>query len=218
MYLALTTYNRFDILQRSIKSLFMSLFLPDTKLVIADDCSSDVRVKTFLSDIVKSTISNLSIELILREKRLGCNQNMISTIKYCFEKSKEQFVISIDSDTVYNSQWMIKMIEAKDSVKNDKIGMLTIYDSTWHGTEKQYNNFLKTKHDLGGFSCLLNKDLFMLPQLKIEAWDWSYVNLCKSNNYLMLCTLNSYVQHIGKSGEHSDGSDGWDHAANFIGE
>lgn len=198
--------------------MLASSFLPDTKLVISEDCSSDSRIKPFLIEVAKTPIPNLSMELSFREVRVGCNPNMVSTIKYCFIKSEEQFIISIDSDTLYNPQWMVKMIEAKDSVKNDKIGMLTVYDSTWHGIDKSYNDFLKTKHDLGGFACLLNKNLFMLPDLKVEAWDWSFGDICKKNNHLLLCTLKSYVQHIGKSGEHSDGSDNSDHANNFVGE
>lgn len=217
MYLALTTCNRFDILQQCMKSLLSSSFPPGTNLFIVDDCSNDARVKEYLISISKQTVQNLSIELTFNQRRWGCNRNMVSTIRDCFRKISDQFVITIDSDAIYNPQWIIKLLEAKDSVKDDKIGALTVYDSSWHKTNKEYNNFLKIKDDVGGFACMLNRDLFMLPELRVEAWDWAYCDLCKSKNYLILCTLKSYAQHIGKEGEHSYGND-WDHANNFVGE
>ena len=215
MWLALTTCNRFEVLQLSIHSLLRSSFPEGTHLLISDDCSSDKKAVEFLKIMSSVKINNLTIETIFREKRLGCDSNMVETIKSCFIKSNDPFVVTIDSDAIYNPQWLNKLIEAKNTV-TDKIGMLTIYDSNWHGSRGSYNDILNKKDDVGGFACMLNRDIFMSPEIKVTSWDWSYVNLCKKLNYLILSTKVSYAQHIGKSGEHSDGSSNWDHAENFV--
>lgn len=215
MWLALTTCDRFDVCETSINSLMKSDFPEDTHLIIADDCSSDNRVKMLLYAISNKFHKNLTIKIIFRTQRFGCDRNMISTIKAAFEKSSDEYVVTIDSDAIYNPKWLKKLIEAKDSVSG-KIGMLSAYDSIWHKPKAPYNDLLNVKADVGGFACMVNRDLIMSPELKTESWDWSYIELCRKHDYLILGTKVSYVQHIGKHGAHSDGSDVYDHSETFV--
>lgn len=215
MWLAMTTFDRFDIFQESIISLLKCLFPEGTRLFIADDCSSDSRVKQLLYSISRTKRDNLIVDVMFRSKNTGCDPNMVDTIKTVFLKSGEQFVVTLDSDAIYNPQWLFKMIEARDSVK-DKIGMLSVYDSNFHVIDKPYNDLLNRKKDVGGFACMLNRDIFLSPDLRVFAWDWWYVDQCKKRDYAILCTKVSYAQHIGKHGTHLDGTDKWDQAPNFV--
>jgi len=50
------------------------------------------------------------------------------------------------------------------------------------------------------------------------CWDWELVNLATLKGEKLLCSKESYVQHIGRFGVHSRGDGSWDRCDNFIGE
>ena len=50
------------------------------------------------------------------------------------------------------------------------------------------------------------------------SWDWKFTALSKEQGYKMLCTKDSYADHIGKYGVHSIKGNEGDEAQNFLGE
>jgi glycosyltransferase involved in cell wall biosynthesis len=213
MYFALTTYNRKEVLEKSLESLIKTDFPENSNLIISDDKSSP-DVIDYISSMFKNPIKNLSIKLIFNNINVGCDRNMIRVIRDCFFESNDQFVITIDSDAIYNPKWIYKLLEAKESIKGP-IGMLGVFNTSSHGPGEFYNDYVVKKKSMGGFVVMLNKDLFFSKSLNTLSWDWSYVDICKNSSYGIFCTKNSYADHIGHIGVHSNGSN-IDRASNFI--
>lgn len=213
MYYALTTYNRLNILTLSLESLVQCEFPPDSHLIVSDDCSSP-DVQKFIKDTFSKPIKNLDVKLIFNKINVGCDRNMVRVIRECFLKSNDKFVISIDSDAIYNPRWIHKLLSAKEQIK-ENIGMLGVFNTTNHSVVGDYNEDILIKESLGGFAVLLNKDVFLHPSLNFQSWDWSYVMLCGRLKYRIFCTKKSYAEHIGVIGTHSEHGGG-DQATNFI--
>ena len=223
MYICLYTFVaagdaqdfRYRFMEKSIPSFLKSDFPPNTKIVISDDCSKDSRVRELLSKIEQP--KNAEIEFIFRETRLGCDRNMVSTMRHALKQTKDQFIITADSDVLYNPQWINKLIEAKESVPKDiRLGMLTCFETKSHKVIGDFNELLYDKKTVGGFCAFVNRDLVMHERLNIEAWDHSVNSIGRDKGYKFLCTKVSYVQHMGK-GKSGNGLS-WDTGRNFVGE
>ena len=79
MNIAMTCYNRYSYLLRSIKSLFNSNFDEPTKLYLFDDNSEDPKVKKLLESL--GSKDNLEVNLIFNKKNIGCDPNMLLKIQ-----------------------------------------------------------------------------------------------------------------------------------------
>ena len=222
MYIAMYTYVqdspgwafRYNFLERSLETFLKTDFPENTHIVISDDNSKDKRVKKLLCGIQEP--KNTTIEFIFRDQRAGCDRNMVSTMRHCFSKTNDRFIITCDSDVLYNPQWVRKLIESKESMPKDaKIGMLTCFDTKSHKVIRSINDFVNEKKTVGGFCAFVNRDILMDPKLNLETWDWSFCAISKDKGYKFYCTKLSYVEHMGK-GKSGEGKS-WDVARNFVG-
>jgi GT2 family glycosyltransferase len=217
MYISLTTYNRFEYLERSLQSLWKTDFPPDTHLVISDDNSTDIRVIELLASLAPP--KNVDLDIIYNLVNVRCDANMVRTIKYCFSRSNDPYVITIDSDVLFNPQWLNKLLEGLDMVKDIKVAGLSVFNTVfYHPIMSEYNDFLYEKSNLGGFCAALNRDIFMRQDLRVDQWDWSYVELANKEGYRWFCTRPSYVQHFGAHGKSSSLDGYYDTADDFVGE
>jgi glycosyltransferase involved in cell wall biosynthesis len=205
---------RWEFFEKSMPTFLATDFPPDTSIVIADDCSTDPRVKEYLRGI--KTPANCRIEFIFRKTNQTCDVNMRKTLTYGFSLTRDRYVITADSDALYNRLWIRKLIEARDSVnKPDHVAMITCFDTKSHKIIGDYNDLLVEKKDVGGFCALVNRDIFFNPSMKTECWDWQVCGIAKRLGYKFLCTKQSYVDHLGK-GKSGEGK-AWDTAKNFVG-
>jgi hypothetical protein len=143
---------------------------------------------------------------------------MCQAINKTFEVSKEPFVITIDSDVLYNRNWLDFMKKAyEEMVKNEKIASISAYDSKVHPVIGQYNEWLNIKSSIGGLCALLRQSAFKLFSNQY-SWDWEFVRACQAKEYLLLCSKVGLIQHIGKFGVHSTDGDMYDFSDTFVGE
>jgi GT2 family glycosyltransferase len=213
MILIMTTYNRFEVLEQCIQSFLKTDFKKDTKLYLFDDCS-EKEVKKYLFKSL-SNIKNLTVSFIFNTKNLGCNVNVFNSLKYVFELTNEEFVFVIDSDAVFNKNWLKKIDELIEKTKNDKIGCIGLFDTNKHQIKQKYDDELNEKVHIGGFCIAINRKIFFNQKMQIRDWDWKLSEICNEEKYKILCTNKSYIQHLGHStGTHMKG----DVAINFIGE
>ena len=103
MNVAMTCYNRYSYLLRSIKSLFNTNFNEPTNLFIFDDASEDVRIKKLLESLGRK--ENLNVNITYNKKNIGCDPNMLLSIKVAFDNTDDDYVITTDSDAIYNPEW-----------------------------------------------------------------------------------------------------------------
>lgn len=205
---------RFEFLERSLPTFLATDFPPNTHIIIADDCSSDERVKPMLCSI--KTPKNCKVEFIFRKTNLTCDPQMTKTMRFGFSQTNDQYLVTCDADVIYNPAWIRKLIEAKESIGgNIKIAMVTCFDTKSHKKIGDFNDLLIEKKDLGGFCAFVNRDLICNKHLAIPAWDWSCCELAKASGYRFFCTRKSWVDHLGR-GKSGHGKS-WDVASNFVG-
>ncbi len=87
---ALTSCGRFDLLQKTLTSLFPQLIGPVTKMVIIDD-SGDCSIENVVDCFVNRGIQ---IELIVNKEKLG----QIRSIDYMYSKIETEYVFACEDD------------------------------------------------------------------------------------------------------------------------
>ena len=215
MNVAMTCYNRYSYLLRSIKSLFNTNFNEPTNLFIFDDASEDVRIKKLLESLGRK--ENLNVNITYNKKNIGCDPNMLLSIKVAFDNTDDDYVITTDSDAIYNPEWYNNLKDRTLEIKENIAGVST-FNTPSHPTIKEYNEHLVEKESLGGFALAINRDLFKQISSNQPSWDWTFTKIAKEQNLKMLCTKDSYADHIGKYGVHSIQGDEGDEGQNVLGE
>ena len=215
MNIAMTCYNRYSYLLRSIKSLFNCNFNEPTKLYLFDDNSEDPKVKKLLESL--GSKDNLEVNLTFNKKNIGCDPNMLLSIKEAFDNTDDNFVITTDSDAIYNPEWYNNLKKRTLEVK-EKIAGVSTFNTPAHPIIKEYNEHLVEKQSLGGFALAISRDLFDQIPSNQPSWDWTFTKIAQEQKLKMLCTKDSYADHIGVHGVHSTGQDEGDKAQNFLGE
>ena len=232
MNIALPTYNRLEYLRTSVKSLLSSDLNSDDCIWVYDDASSEPGVKEFLLENECS-----QFRLSFNKSNLGCDHNVYESMRRTFEQTEDKFIVVTDPDAIYNPGWINfikrKLKEHEPSV--NKIGMLSVFNTENH-LEKEKDDLtnqfevyedltLCEKKSAGGLGLAINKDIFekVDPNVILNhhthfCWDWQCVLLCKQMKYKILCSKDSYVEHIGLFGRHSPNGIYSDTAKNFLGE
>lgn len=210
MNAVLTIYNRFDYVNAFFGSFFQSNLENLDKLTIFDDYSTEDSIVELLKGI--SNISEPEISIYRNPSNLGCDLNVFTAINHGFEETEDDFIMVLDSDALLKKEWLDVIIKQLEKVKNEKVGALSIFNTNNHLAIKDYDDELLEKHSLGGFCVALNRYIFN-KMTDHNCWDWRFMDICKDENYKVLCTKISYAQHIGNYGVHSHG--GGDKAINF---
>ena len=218
MNIVLTTYNRYEYLEPSLRSLYSSIFSQEDSIWIYDDCSTDPKIKTLLTEHSRKTPET---HLHFNEQNLGCDLNVYHSIKRTFEKTNEDFIVVTDSDAIYNDQWLSFL--KSQLLMYPRVGMLSVFNSPKaHAVKYEINERLVKKDSVNGLGVALNRKVFenidptvILSGHRCFCWDWQFITLCNNMGYDILCSKNSYIEHIGKFGVHSKGR--IDLAENFLG-
>lgn len=218
MRIALTTYNRYDYTVRSLNTLVKTKFPENTYLVVVDDCSKDKRVVEYLKSL--KWPEGVVVKIVVNDKQLHCDRNMLKAMKLALENSEEEFVVTIDSDVTYNPEWLNALVDARKKLDGKRIGMLSVFHTSGHSIKGKAAEGVIEKNSLGGFCAMINKKLLLHEDLEQSRWDWSYVDLCKRYGYGLYCTEKSYVEHFGAIGKSNGYKENmhYDKAINFVGE
>lgn len=218
MNVVLPTYNRLDYLKRSTNSLLDSEMTEEDFVWVYDDASFEEGVKDFL---LKNESDKFKVSF--NEKNLGCDLNVYESIKKTFQSTTEDFVVVTDPDAIYNSQWLEFIKQKLSTHKN--IGLLSVFNTENHlEVEPHKDSELCIKESVGGLAVAVNRKIFervnpniVLPYHKNFCWDWQCVALCRDLRYDIVCSRDSYVDHIGFIGVHSRSEKTADRAQNFLG-
>jgi glycosyltransferase involved in cell wall biosynthesis len=209
--MCLTTYNRYDILKESLNSLSKTNFPDNCCLMIQDDYSTDIRIRSLL-DSLKLEIP---VKLCYNSENLGCDRNVMSSITNAFNSTDEDYVLVLDSDAFYHPDWLNKTLEL---LEEDSIGMATTFNTPKHPVIKEEDRYYQ-KRSLGGFCVALRRDVFENIPDTLE-WDWKANMVCGQMGLKIITSKESYVEHIGVVGTHCRPGSGKtaDKANNFIGD
>jgi glycosyltransferase involved in cell wall biosynthesis len=219
MNLSLTTFNRLGYLTQSVSSLMNTAFTVPTTLRVFDDHSEDPMILELFRSIPK--MQNLEMEFYTNTRNLGCDLNVNQAIKKSFEFCDDKFVVVLDSDGLYNPNWLSFLNRKINELQDEKIAAISIFDTPSHEVIGEYDEDLNEKRNVGGFAVAINRDVYdkVDPNVILEGhstfcWDWQFIKRAEEMNYKRLCSKKSYAQHIGAYGVHSNGSK-FDFANNF---
>lgn len=197
MYISLVTWERHQILEKSLISLAACNFPPDSHMVIADDKSSDPKVLESINTFKDKVKDKVDVEIRVREKHLQSWINNIDNMKYCFSKTNADYIVCLESDGIYNKDFLFKFAELKNSCgKGTTIGMLSLFHYDRLKTVRDHNPHLKEKDAVGAFCTLFHRRVIHGLTVK-RGFDWAAIEFCKQNGLKILCSKKSYAQHIG---------------------
>lgn len=205
LLIGICTCNRKQIIEYTAKSLSEVKGIEKAKIVIYDDCSDEYDI-----DFLKKMYP-MAYKIVRNEKRLGADYNTEQMYRdFC--KSQENYLFNADSDLLFNSN-VIDIIEenirATEKI-NSKI-IFSVFNTPNHKTIKKIDKNLYQKESIGAAGAVLSKQVVKtfvetIPKqysYKIPSIDHFFCSKLKQDDYKILCTQNSYVQHIGLIGQNS---------------
>lgn len=205
LLIGICTYNRKQIIEYTAKSLSEVKGIEKAKIIIYDDCSDEYDIE-FLKKIYP-----MASKIVRNEKRLGADYNTEQMYRdFC--KSQENYLFNADSDLLFNSN-VIDIIEenirATEKI-NSKI-IFSVFNTPNHKIIKKIDENLYQKESIGAAGAVLSKQavktfIETIPKqysCKITSIDHFFCSKLKQDDYKILCTQNSYVQHIGLIGQNS---------------
>ena len=219
----MSVYNRRTLLKQTIQSLAFTRYDGEIILVINDDCSPDTKIESSLC-----VPENIKIIYRRNSRNKGHNINSIDGISYCFKKYQSDFVINLDSDTLFNPDWLEKMVTAHDEYTYLAIATISGFNVNykWHKEISDLDKKICLKNTVGGFGLLITKKFWSnygntIKEIIIKnpkfCWDYQLCKLATKHNYLLLSLKESSLQHTGIStGIHTNVNLA-DFANNFVG-
>lgn len=204
LMIGITTYNRKDIVLLSSKSLYEVDNLNKKDIYVFDDCSTEYDVNELKKIYYNSNIIEFS-------KNVGADKNIERAYRF-FLDSDYDFFFNADSDLIFNKDILIKINKIISKLNKKEPILFSVFNTKNHLTLKDYDKDLLVKKNVGAGGCVFNKEAIKLF-IKDLPKDYSNINMavdhifCKiisESNYNILCTKQSFVQHIGLIGQNSN--------------
>lgn len=203
--IGVATYNRKNLLEMMAKSLYMSdLTSFETHIRIYDDCSTD-----FNEDYLKNLFPG-AVTVVRNKKNLKADLNTYNM--YCdFLNSEDEFFFNADSDLIFNKNWLNFLKE--NMAQTD--GVLSIFNAAVNHPEIKENagsipGGLIQKEHIGAAGTFFSRKRMeeIVENMNAEERkeiDWNFSKMFRRNGVRILCSEESYVQHIGLAfGQHAN--------------
>ena len=129
-----STYNRADVLRRSLSAM-LNQRMKDFEIIVIDDASKDNT-----REVLKEFRKEKKIKTIFMEK----NSGPAFARNRGIEKAKGEFIVIMDDDCIPEKDWLIKLLRP---FTDKKIGMSTSYN-IWGGTSTAYRKTALKKSGL----------------------------------------------------------------------
>jgi glycosyltransferase involved in cell wall biosynthesis len=228
MIISMTTYNRYEYLEKSLASLMKTNWPSNTELVINDDASDDPKVIKLLEGL-KPERGLSKIHLRIRDKNVGVTKNCTDGIKYCFSElaKDDQFILLTNSDALYNPDWITMILYTHKLLLLEElnVGAITAFNMEY---EKKYpyghrvigrtKGGARIKESVGGLGVMINRYIFENMTTYENGWDCRYTDKCWEHGFGIYATPFSFVQHIGEEGLHTLPDGRFDNAKDWVGE
>ena len=217
--LAMATYNRKEVLERTIVSLAQVKNIEDVDIFIFDDCSTE-----YTKEDLKKMIP-FAKQIVVRENNLRADRNMYQ-IHQDYINSNYDILLQVDSDVIFHKDF-IEIIKSILSTQT-KYPVFSLYNSSNHpfvekGNSLQINKVIfKEKHSIGGI-CVLFTDKNILKNIldnipkerKSFAYDWYWSHKLQEKGTPVMVSEQSFLQHIGVEGQNNKEIKGIDIGLNF---
>lgn len=203
----MTTYNRTKLLRKTVDS-WNSVNYPPTHITVFDDCSTETNeVRAIIKDMRGAT-------LVEGKERLKAYFKTPHSLLQMFKSGAEN-VFNIDSDTLFNAEWWIRLNILFELVRSTpNFGALTLFDDQNYTSRTIPNSDLplNTKTRIGAFGTLFTQEYFNnFARKYYEAgrpnWDYRSSEAADFNGMKIYVSKQSLLQHIGiETGSHVGGN------------
>ncbi|MEM7530778.1 MAG: glycosyltransferase family A protein [Chloroflexota bacterium] len=215
--LVVTTYNRPDYLKRCLASLKNS-DLTETIVLLVDDGSEDAQT---LEMIRAFEMADVPVLKAFRRQKEGCA--MYENLRYGWDLLAEQYnctyLCNLDPDTLVRKAWLQKIHHLYRSEQAGGPLIATGFNAHQHPILSQEKGIYH-KQSIGGINLFFDRELYeqiVRPSLFDIKWDWRVVQEMQKQNYRILCTRPSVIQHIGREGFWSGKHGVYDFAIDYWG-
>ena len=215
----MATYNRKEVLERTIVSLTQVKNIEDVDIFIFDDCSTE-----YTKEDLKKMIP-FAKQIVVRENNLRADRNMYQ-IHQDYINSNYDILLQVDSDVIFHKDF-IEIIKSILSTQT-KYPVFSLYNSSNHPFVEKGNSLeinkvaFKEKHSIGGI-CVLFTDKNILKNIldnipkerKSFAYDWYWSHKLQEKGTPVMVSKQSFLQHIGVEGQNNKEIKGIDIGLNF---
>ena len=205
--LAMATYNRKEVLERTIVSLTQVKNIEDVDIFIFDDCSTE-----YTKEDLKKMIP-FAKQIVVRENNLRADRNMYQ-IHQDYINSNYDILLQVDSDVIFHKNF-IEIIKSILSTQT-KYPVFSLYNSSNHPFVENRNPLeinkiiFKEKHSIAGI-CVLFTDKNILKNIldnipkerKSFAYDWYWSHKLQEKGTPVMVSEQSFLQHIGVEGQNN---------------
>lgn len=197
----------FRYIRRSLPSLLASDLPDGTRVVIADDCSTDPRLGPFLRGLAEA---DPRVELWTNPQRMGPNGGQAYNVPRLIERFPEARLIGLcDDDVVYHPGWLKRLVRVAHEAASE--GLNGIFSAINFPTRPSYasrrlpTSEVLLKERQAAFNWLLPRDVYerVGPFRDVGvAFDTDYANRMAALGIPVICLKPSYVQNIGYLGAY----------------
>lgn len=202
----ISTYNRKEILEKSISSLKKVKKLEEVEIEIYDDKSSE-----YDEHYLKEKIS-FAKKITIRNENLKADRNMYTMYKD-FLKTDGDYLLQVDSDMIYNEEFLT-IIQKITKLKEKAV--YSLYNSILHdffqNIEEKYIDKIEfgRKIDIGGACVLFSREIIeeIINDIKIKkqdftSYDYKWSRYLNSKNIPIYVSRISFIQHLGLGGQNN---------------
>jgi len=209
IFLAITTYNRKQTLEKMAKS-FREANIIDCEIVVFDDCSTEFN-SIYLSKLFPSA------RIVVNSENIGSDNNICSIYKY-FLKTDADILYSLDSDLIFHPDFVEKGI----CLLAETDGVISLYNSFMHpsfdciNTE---NEKLLLKKHVGSAGVIFMRNIVEKIIENVQpsrSFDWDWSAFLEKNDIRIMVSEVSYIQHIGFMGYNTTHTFEMDYGRNFF--
>jgi glycosyltransferase involved in cell wall biosynthesis len=211
--IGITTFNRRQILERVARSLAQVDGLEHAHLWVLDDCSDEFDAQ-FLQRLFPGA------EVFRAPKHSGgADQAMVRLFEQ-FVANGSGYLLNLDADLLASRGLVDRCLRIIGSVGTaTRPGLFSVFNTSSHPAIGNDGEFL-LKRSVGAAGTLWEHGLLAqvlrnVPPSRKFDWDWS--TYLTRQAIPIRVTRQSYVQHIGRVGQHSRSLAGMDHGQGFEG-
>jgi len=191
-------FGRYDYTRICLDSLGQS-YLDNCLLILVDESLTkdvDEDKKKTNQFIQEFNILNIPVIKIFKNKHGNMFDSLLCGLDII--NNRCEFMMNIDSDTVYKKDWIPKTLEVFDSINNE-FTLVTGFNTNHHKTLIDKEKYV-VKGDIGGCHMCFRSNIYhtLRKTLISNKWDTNICNVIDRNNGIIVSTKPSVVNHIGR--------------------
>ncbi len=211
----------FRYIRRSLPSLLASDLPGNTRIVIVNDCSTDLRLEPFLRGLAEA---DSRVELWTNPERQGPNRGHVYNVGKLLERfpTAECFVLC-DDDVIYHPGWLQRLLGVRREAEAVGIhGVFTALNFDIRPVLRRVRlptSEVLVKERQAALNWLVPRETYdaVGPFRDIGlAYDHDYVLRMSALGLRVVCLAPSWVQNIGFQGAYQSDNSHW--AKDYVGK